>query len=419
MGLDDFNLCVNGTFFSGQSVSGFIKLSCGTELTNIKFLQVKIIGFAHVYWTEKKLKPGRNRNSYNRYYIEKHENQLDLYSSKKILHEGNLSEGQHEIPFEFDLPIDLPCSFEGQYGHVRYYVEAKLERSGIFTPTKRKRQYVTVLSLVDLNKIPKSDQPITISTEKEFSNTCCCIDGGFVTLELNLPRGCFTPGEFIPVTAQIENHSDRTISRTSARFIMDVVYHDHGGNIIKKSQVFLARHQGKIRGGDNYTWPELELCTQSSGSICFSKPKWKEVSHIPPLPPSSIPGFNFCNIIECTYRLEFNVYVRGINRPFISISGPITIGSVPFRAPLTSSNNNAKWGEIDEARSYSPNAPPLRLQDFHDLPPPSYEQATQMEGTAQRIMPRTNDTKDTQANWAFRPMYPIWAPRLVNTSVLS
>ena len=42
------------------------------------------------------------------------------FSNKKIIHEGDLSSGEHYIPFTFDLPMDLPCSFEGQYGHVRY-----------------------------------------------------------------------------------------------------------------------------------------------------------------------------------------------------------------------------------------------------------------------------------------------------------
>ena len=53
MGLDEFSLCLGETFFSGKSVSGFVKLRCGTDLTNINHIQVKIVGFAHVQWNER------------------------------------------------------------------------------------------------------------------------------------------------------------------------------------------------------------------------------------------------------------------------------------------------------------------------------------------------------------------------------
>jgi hypothetical protein len=34
-----------------------------------------------------------------------------------------LQAGQHTFPFSFILPHNLPSSFEGQFGHVRYYVK--------------------------------------------------------------------------------------------------------------------------------------------------------------------------------------------------------------------------------------------------------------------------------------------------------
>jgi hypothetical protein len=36
-----------------------------------------------------------------------------------------LEAGHHIFPFTFILPNHLPSSFEGQYGHVRYYVQVK------------------------------------------------------------------------------------------------------------------------------------------------------------------------------------------------------------------------------------------------------------------------------------------------------
>ena len=149
MGLDEFSLCLGETFFSGKSVSGFVKLRCGTDLTNINHIQVKVVGFAHVQWNEriKVVLPYGSRFKNQQYHREKtiyYENQVDLLNRKQIIHSGDILEGEHAIPFKAELPADLPCSFEGQYGHIRYYVEAKLDRSGIFTSNKRQRQLKTV-----------------------------------------------------------------------------------------------------------------------------------------------------------------------------------------------------------------------------------------------------------------------------------
>ena len=408
MGLDEFKLCVDNKYFSGRTLSGFVQIICGTDLTNINHIQVKVVGFANVKWNEREKRyhgPRYRKRSY--YTTVTYENHNDLFCFKSIIHRGDISEGQHEIPFEFEIPMDLPCSFEGQYGHIRYYVEAKLDRSGIFTSHKRQRKYITVLSLVDLNKIPGSDQPINVFREKEFANDCCCIDGGYVNVKLNLSRSCFTPGEYFPVTAEIENHSDRTINRTSAELIMDVRYYESTEKSANKCCVVLARSGDKIEGGKSASWSELPLCSESVQSgCCTSTSKWIDTSPIPPLPPSTIERYNHCDIIKCSYRLEFAVFVRSYPRPFIIINVPLTIGSIPLRRMI---RNCVQSKPENIPRELEPSAPPPPTIDGNDdLPPPSYAEAVTMDQVESKIIPRPCDTKDTHANWNFKPQYPVW-----------
>ena len=151
------------------------------------------------------------------------------------------------------------------------------------------------------------------------------------------------------------------------------------------------------------------MCTESYGSGGFSKPEWTETSPIPPLPPSTMPGYNYCHIIECTYRLEFRIFVRGRNVPFIHISIPITIGSIPLRSSLLNPNQAESVKELqDTGATHAPSAPLIESQEFQDIPPPSYFEAMNPDSTVPKIMPRTNDTKDTHANWDFRPTYPVF-----------
>ena len=76
----------------------------------------------------------------------------------------NLADGLHEFEFRFHLPpstgapsssavaagsADLPTSFEGSFGSVRYFVKADLDQSWAFT--HRTKRAFTVISPIDIN----------------------------------------------------------------------------------------------------------------------------------------------------------------------------------------------------------------------------------------------------------------------------
>ena len=58
-----------------------------------------------------------------------------------------LSVGDHEFPFSVPLEANIPSSFEGKHGHVRYKVTAT-----IGVPQKKTEHFFTVLTPYDLNK---------------------------------------------------------------------------------------------------------------------------------------------------------------------------------------------------------------------------------------------------------------------------
>lgn len=63
-----------------------------------------------------------------------------------------LNAGVHQFPFVFNLPGQLPSSFESNMGHVRYFCKAYLHRPWKFDFTAKKA--FTVVSVLDLNKEP-------------------------------------------------------------------------------------------------------------------------------------------------------------------------------------------------------------------------------------------------------------------------
>ena len=60
--------------------------------------------------------------------------------------------GTNRYPFMFQLPPNVPSSFEGERGYIRYTAEATMERPWKFNHVTRSA--FTVISLVDLNMVP-------------------------------------------------------------------------------------------------------------------------------------------------------------------------------------------------------------------------------------------------------------------------
>ena len=67
--------------------------------------------------------------------------------------DSQLGVGEHRFPFSFALPPQLPTSFEGEFGSVRYSARATLLHA---KPQKVKEitAFFTVNSVLDLNTKP-------------------------------------------------------------------------------------------------------------------------------------------------------------------------------------------------------------------------------------------------------------------------
>lgn len=71
-----------------------------------------------------------------------------------------LTAGEYSFPFSYVLPYNVPSSFEGEHGHVRYTARAVIDR-----PWKFDHETKTAFSVIcplDLNANPK----LAVSTTK-------------------------------------------------------------------------------------------------------------------------------------------------------------------------------------------------------------------------------------------------------------
>lgn len=100
--------------------------------------------------------------------IAKHQIIKDVYKNKKPLKkirrwfcpglgmgdDNRLPPGQHVYPFTFTLPPNLPSSFEGGTGYVRYTIKGTIDKPWKFDHNT-KRPF-TVIALLDLNTQPNA-----------------------------------------------------------------------------------------------------------------------------------------------------------------------------------------------------------------------------------------------------------------------
>ena len=149
-----------------------------------------------------------------------------------------LESGSHEYPFEFTIPTSAPSSFQGPYGHIKYYLSANLKRpkgkDGHDTKVP-----ITVNGVLDLNHgsstMGNGTSPSSTAyggevkkfTKKNMGFLTCliCLRGnnssgshntGFL---LRLPRTAFVPGEYIQFVADMRNMSGVDVSGVTLALI--------------------------------------------------------------------------------------------------------------------------------------------------------------------------------------------------------
>lgn len=126
----------------------------------------------------------------------------------------DMASGTYRYNFECQLPHSIPASFEGSYGHIRYYIEACLDIPWRFD--KEYRIQFTVVRNDDLNERPELKIPCR---QEEFAKFCCLFcQSAPMIMTATIPCSGFTPGQMIPVTVNFDNKSTVKVDRTKINF---------------------------------------------------------------------------------------------------------------------------------------------------------------------------------------------------------
>ncbi|XP_026862672.2 arrestin domain-containing protein 2 isoform X2 [Electrophorus electricus] len=283
-------------YSSGETLTGKAVLEFSREV-KIRALKVLCRGAATAQWLE-------NRSvGFNTVYTD-YTSKITYFRKRQHLIRDNgemttLPAGRHEYPFSFQLPEEtLVTSFEGKHGSIRYWVKVKLHRP--WTTVKKIKKEFTVIEPIDINT-PSLLAPQAGTKEKMAR--IWYRNAGQVTVTAKIDRKGYTPGEVIPVFAEFDNSTSRSV--------LPKAY-------ITQTQTFIARGTMKQKRAVVAT-----LCGDAVGAR--RRESWHgRAIKIPPVGPSILQ----CRIIRVEYALKVCVDIPGTSKLCLEL--PLVMGTIPL-----------------------------------------------------------------------------------------
>ncbi|XP_062614117.1 arrestin domain-containing protein 3-like [Saccostrea cucullata] len=365
-------------YYAGQNVQGYLNVEVDKPL-NLQCIRVYVKGEAFVHWTDQRMRgPAPLRTPGTRHHSA-HEEYFDftttvLGSNENDAPKLTLLRGNYCYPFQFQLPQNLPSSFEGEYGHVRYTIKGTIEKPKRFTHVTKTA--FSVIGPLDLNTFPQIESPTGMTLTK---NLCClCCTSGPISAFLSLPRRGYVPGDIIPVTVELENLSSRKIASSSITLTMTTNFHSSDESRTVSTQIDKIMH-GSVPRGTTSTWADQGI-------------------PLPALPPSFLFG---CNIIDIQYKLELRVNAVG---PSFEMYVPleIIVGTMPLRSTMR---------PIPQSPRHDSRSRGQRSTSSHASSDQYAVSLTYMESRLGGVcIKEEDDPEDMKGDHHFSPVYPyyIW-----------
>ncbi|XP_003490327.1 arrestin domain-containing protein 17 isoform X1 [Bombus impatiens] len=393
MGLKDFRIIYDnpwGTYYPGQTVSGNIIVVLNST-KKIRGICVKIKGVANTCWTtDKQDMDERGQYRDGTQTVTAHE---EYFDTKYYLvgsasgGEIEIQGGEHKFPFQCILPMNLPSSFESDFGHVRYTVKATLDRPWKFD--QEVKSPFTVVSPFDLNQEVRSSEKVQV----EMSKTFCCLCCGTPSLTVNysLPVRGYVPGQTMPIKVNVENLSGITVETIKLILCKIVTFRATTPTTDTKTE-------------------EIVIAEVSKGPVeGHGTADYEQKLDIPPLPPSNLTN---CGIIDLEYNLKVVACISEWYHRNLTQNTLIFVGTVPLINYQTPSAPSAEgypqpseigWTMTGIPVSSVDGSPPSNL--YPNLPPPSYEEST---NGARSLWERGESEYIFGVSNRFAPKYPVF-----------
>ncbi|XP_076638856.1 arrestin domain-containing protein 2 isoform X2 [Colletes latitarsis] len=331
-------------YYSGRQVSGNVHLDV-EEPVQALGIRLKYKGEAQVYFTDRSAGIRRKFSAFESYL------HVETYLVGDGKEKSMITNGVY--PFSLTLPENLPCSFEGRYGRVRYSIRALLDVTTIYRFSTNIIPF-TVASILDLNRDPLAP----VSRNLTMNDICCSTDlipkkqmryrinacplrfppslyllkqyeQSFqlpinvqhtkvymgqtepLSMSMSLPVHGYVPGQTIPMRIAMTNPTTIVVKKIRIVFKKVVSYHSTEKSR-KHKEIVVEVEQPVNKNSDTY-------------DVTFD---------VPAVPPT---GMIYCNIIDVYYTLKVEAcidvsewYYRMFQKN-LKLRTNVVVGTVPLQ----------------------------------------------------------------------------------------
>ncbi|KAK9298145.1 hypothetical protein QLX08_008457 [Tetragonisca angustula] len=255
-------------YYSGHQISGNVHLDLD-QPTSALGIRLKCKGETQVYFTDRSAGIRRKFSSFENYL------HVETYLVGDGKEKSVITGGVY--PFSLTLPENLPCSFEGRYGRVRYSIRALLDVTTIYRFSTNIIPF-TVAPILDLNRDPLAPLPINVKQSKTYIGQTEPL-----SMSMELPVHGYVPGQTIPIKIVMTNPT--TVVVTKIRVVCKKVVTYHSTEKSRKhKEIVVEVEQPVNKDTDTY-------------DVTFD---------VPAVPPT---GMIHCNIIDVLYTLKVEACV--------------------------------------------------------------------------------------------------------------
>jgi len=271
-----------------------------------------LFGEAKCNWTEQETRSyghGENRrNSSRTVYYEGKEVYMDTrtYLFGGPGHSTEMQAGTYRYEFASQLPPLLPSSYEARHGHIRYFIEAKLDIPWAFD-----KEFIVGFTVVrndDMNMLPELKMPTQSEMVKTFG--CCFCRSDPLMITASLPFTGYSPGQTMNLCIDYNNRSDSQIDRTRVCIKRILCYHSLYPEMKTKVEV--------------ETVAEIFV----EGVNAKSMKKIEVPMNIPQILATT--NNRYSNVLQLTYELKVKAIRSGCCQTDVRLAIPITLGLIPL-----------------------------------------------------------------------------------------
>ncbi|XP_020812667.1 arrestin domain-containing protein 17 [Drosophila serrata] len=326
-------------YFAGDIIRGEIWMNVNKR-TKIRAIKVQVTGKGKCKWMEI-LRKNSNNNEYSRSLF---------YTSKEVYEHSEtalpdfeprgleLSPGEHTFIFEVALGRQLPSSFKGSYGGIKYKMRVLIQRPWTFD-----ERHTIPFTVVKHMPLQPSHRSIPSPLEKQVTKTISLFGTRPITLLALLPEDFAVRGEPLRICATVINNSTTAVEKLRFSVLQYVTYYSHVPLRIQKVEC-------------------IAVATKETGSV--QKKSERSFAHELLMPEGAQPtDEQMSGVITIVYELRVEAVLRGffknlvLNLPFKVYSQDSSNRQGSLRPPPPPRPNDGPPGP--DVSAGNPFEPPL------------------------------------------------------------